>query len=258
MIGPAAVAACVLVPACAGAGTARPPVSLVASPAHVTLADRARQTIRVTNAGSEAVTVEVTRAGFALDLRGRPRIVPRRPGSGPAAPWLIFRPRRLALAAGGAASLTVLAKLPRPAQPGDHSALVLLTTRPRFRAGLAVRMRIGIVVVARAPGRIVRRLRLVGLSVRRVGHLRLVELTVVNQGNTKETLTSQCLAISLRRDGRRLALLRPVVRDLLPRTRGVVEFRYRGGARGRLIARIEPSGRSPCLESLRRTQRISL
>jgi hypothetical protein len=258
VIAPAAVAACLLVPACAGAGTTRPPVSLVASPAHVTLADRSRQTIRITNAGTEAVAVDVTRAGFALDLRGRPRIVPRRLGAQAAAPWLVFRPRQLALRPGGIMSLTVLAKLPRPVQPGDHSALVLLTTRPRPRAGLAVRMRIGIVVVARAPGRIVRRLRLLGLSVRRPGRVRLLQLTVANRGNVTETLSPPCLAVSLLHGGRRLAILRPAGRDLLPRSQGIFELRYRGRFRGSATARVVPSGRVPCGAGLRRSFRIRL
>ena len=71
-----AFAACLLAPAFAGAGTALPPVSLIASPSRVSLAGAARQTIQVTNSGRATVVADVARAGFALDLRGRPRIVP--------------------------------------------------------------------------------------------------------------------------------------------------------------------------------------
>jgi hypothetical protein len=253
----AAVAACVLVPACAGTSTARPPVSLVASPAHVTLSGQERQTIRVMNTGRDAVVVDLNRAGFALDLRGRPRVVPGRTGAG-VATWLVFRPRTLRIPPGGEVSLTVLAKLPRLAEPGDHSGLLLVTTRPNPAARLAVRMRIGVVVSVRAPGRIVHRLRPVGLRVRRVGRARLLDLTVANMGNVTESLAPRCLAVTLHRVGRRLATLRPAKRDLLPRSRGILELRYRGPARGPVVARVQPSGRAPCGSGLRRAFRIRL
>ena len=92
--------ALMLVPASAGASTARPPVALTASPAHVALAGSGRTTVRVRNAGTSQVVVDVTRAGFALDLRGRPRIVGRDAVARSAADWLSFRPRSVVLEAG--------------------------------------------------------------------------------------------------------------------------------------------------------------
>jgi hypothetical protein len=260
VIVPVAVSACVLLPICAGARPARPAVSLVASPAHVALAGRARQTIRVTNSGSEAVVVDVGRAGFALDLRGRPRIRPRRPGPRFVASWLTVRPRRLALRPRGTASLTISSRLPPRAQPGDHSALVLLTTRPRLRGGLTVRMRLGIVVAVRAPGRIVHHLELLALRVRRAGRSHLLDLRFANRGNVTEALSLDCLGVSLHRGVRGLARLRPVGgrRDVLPRSRGIVEIRYRGPVRGWVRARVEPFGRRPCGRGLRGTFRIRL
>ena len=67
--------------------------------------------------------------------------------------WLTVRPSRIGLAPGASASITVAARVPRRAEPGDHDALVLLTTRPRDAGGVAVRMRVGVVVVGarRAP-----------------------------------------------------------------------------------------------------------
>src|SRR5262249_13969260 len=64
-----------VVAASAGATRARPPIGLTASPAHVVLRGSGTTTVRVTNPGKRAVVVDVDRAGFALDLRGRPRIV---------------------------------------------------------------------------------------------------------------------------------------------------------------------------------------
>src|SRR5581483_4359423 len=105
-----------------------------------------------------------SRAGFALSLRGRPRIARAR-GARSAAPWLKLRPSRFVLPAHTSATVVVSARIPRRAEPGDHDALVLLTTRPRAGARVAVRMRLGVLVVVRAPGRIVRRLELGRLRV---------------------------------------------------------------------------------------------
>lgn len=253
-----AITACALAPASAGASVVRPPVSLVASPSHVTLVGKARETIRVSNSGTEAVVVDVTRAGFALDLRGRPRIAARRGGPRPAAPWLRARPARLAIPPGAVAELTVSSVPPVRAEPGDHSALVLLTTRPHPRRALAVRMRLGVVVVVRVPGRIVHRLVPLSLHVRRAGRLRVFELLVTNKGNVTEVLDRGCVIVTLRRRGQVLARLRPPGRQLLPRTSGLVEARYAGRVRGRLVARVEFAARKPCLRARGRAFSIRL
>ena len=149
-------AALVLVPASAGAGTARPPLALTATPAHVSIAGSGRATVRVANPGRAPLVVDAARAGFSLDLRGRPRIVPRQGRA--AASWLSVKPGRFLLPPGGRRALTITSRLPARIEPGDHDALVLLTTHPRRKAGVAVRLRVGVVVVVRAPGRVVRRL----------------------------------------------------------------------------------------------------
>ncbi len=226
----------VLVPAAAGTSTTRPPVALTASPVHVALAGSGQSTIRVTNTGSLPVLVDVARAGFSLDLRGRPRISPSG-GARAAGAWLTVRPRRLALGAGASSRLSVTSRVPRRAEPGDHDALVLLTTRPQHGLGLPVRMRIGVVVVVRAPGRIVRRLELRDLRVRRVGRGRTLELLVVNRGNITETLVRSRVVVVLHRRGLVPARLRPVARGLRPRTSGIVQFSYGGRLRGWVTAR---------------------
>jgi antitoxin (DNA-binding transcriptional repressor) of toxin-antitoxin stability system len=197
----------------------------------------------VTNAGRRRVVVDVRRAGFALDLRGRPKVVRLSPGR--RVPRLVFRPRSFALAPGASAAIRIASAVPRRAEPGDHAALVLVTTRRRRGGAVAVRMRLGVVVVVRVPGRAVRRLVPLRLHVRRVRGLRLLDLLVANRGNVSERIGAACLLVDLLRRGRPVARLLPEPRELLPRTRGIAQLRYRGRARGAVLARVRvsPSGR---------------
>ena len=245
-----------LAPATVGASAVRAPVSLVASPARVAIAGSGRATIQIRNSGTRRVELIVRRAGFALDLRGRPRIV-RRGRIGGAGSWLTVRPRRLALAPGTTASLTISSNVPRRARPGDHNALVLLTSRPIRGARLAVRMRLGVVVVVRAPGRTTRRLELRRLRTRRVGSARILELLVANRGSVTEILQRERLTMILRRGRRIVARLEPAARELLPRTSGLVQARYRGRVRGRITAVVELSY-GPGLGAVRRAFHLRL
>jgi len=223
------------VPASAGARAARPPVSLVASPAHVALTGTARRVVTVTSSGSEPVRVDVGRARYALDMRGRPRVLAAR------ASWLRVRPRRLTLAPGQKASFVVVSAPPRRAEPGDHSELLLLTTRPVRTAALSVRMRLGVVVVVRVGGRVVRRLAVLGIRVRPAR----LELLVANRGNVRERIARRCVTVTVRRRGRLLARLHPKPRLLLPRTRGFLEVPFLR-RRGRLRVGVALSIGPPC------------
>ena len=247
-----ALTALVLVPASAGAGTTRPPLGLTATPARVALAGSVETAVRVMNPGSTSIVVDVARAGFALDLRGRPRVVARTGGRA-AASWLTVRPGRFVLRPRASRSVTIASRLPRRVEPGDHDALVLLTTRPRYSGGVAVRMRIGIVVVVRAPGPVFRRLAVGPLRVRRAAGARVLELFVVNRGNVTETLERGRVRMVLRgRSG--TVRLRPEPRDLRPRTGGLVQAAYRGRLRGWVTAHVEvapPSGARPVRRSFR-------
>jgi hypothetical protein len=224
MIAVAALVAALLAPASAGVSSPRPQASLAVSPPRVALVGKASSTISVTNRGAESLVVDVGRAGFALDLRGRPRIVRR-----PAAAWLTMRPSRLLLAPGATAPLRVSAVPTRRAEPGDHDALVLLTARAPHRTRVAVRMRIGVLVEVRVPGRIVHRLVLRRLSVLRAG---VLELEIANRGNVTEPLGR--IRMSIR--GRRMRI---DPRDLLPRTRGIVQLRYGRAIHGRATVTVQ-------------------
>ena len=221
----------------AGAGAARGPLELTAVPARVTLAGTKPEIVRVTNSGAKPVVVDVSKAGFALSLRGRPRIVRVR-GNRSAAPWLKLQPTHLALPARTSASLFVAARLPRNAEPGDHDAVVLLTTRPFAGARVALRVRLGVVVEVRAPGTVVRRLELRSVRALRRGRRRVLELRLANRGNVTETLAKVRVTVSRPRTGRRLATLVAPRRDLRPHTQGIVELRLRRRVRGAARVRV--------------------
>jgi hypothetical protein len=240
----------------AGAGPARKPVALAAVPARVVLTGSARAAVRVTNSGTKRVVVDVSRAGFALTLRGSPRIVRGR-GVRSAAAWLKLRPARLALPARASASLLVSARLPLNAEPGDHDALVLLTTRPSPGVRVAVRVRLGVIVVVRAPGKVVRRLELRGLRVARRGVRRMLELRLANRGNVTETLPRVHVAISRARTRRWLATLVAARRAVRPHTQGILEFGLRRRLRGAVRAKVVIPA-VPGRVAIRRTYTIRL
>ncbi len=216
-------------------------IGLSASPLRLTLKGASAAAITVRNPGRRTLLVDVSRAGFARSLRGKPRVRP----AGHAA-WLRLRPRRIRIAPGGKAVLHVRAAQPRRAGPGDHPALVLLTTRPLGLHHVRVRMRVGVIVDLHVRGRIVRRLDPRALEVRRGGEERLLQLRLVNRGNVTERLGGNRLRLALLRDGRTLATLRPRRRELLPHSAGLAVFVYRGPVRGTVLARVEvrPPGRS--------------
>jgi hypothetical protein len=229
-----------LASASAGASVyARPPVALTASPAHVELMGSGHTTVRVRNSGTSRAVLDVQRAGFALDLRGRPRIVGRNGGRRSATTWLSFRPRSLALGAGASGAVTITSSVPSRAEPGDHDALVLFTSRRRGRDGLAVRVRMGVVVVVRAPGTVVRRLELRGLRAAGSGRERALELVIANRGNVTESFARGRAVVLVDRGGRRLARLVGEPRSLRPGTRGVLRFPAPRRLSGRVVARVD-------------------
>src|SRR5204862_3464679 len=126
---------------------------------------------------------------FTLGPRGRPHVLDgasaRRVAS-----WLRVRPRRIALAPGAVADLVLVAAPSRAATPGDHAALVLLTTRAPPGIAVPVRLRVGVTVVVRVPGRIVHRLGLRSLRVRGAGRQPVFRVVVANRGNVVEWLRS--------------------------------------------------------------------
>jgi hypothetical protein len=215
--------------------------ALSVSPVHIRLSRAVSRTITIMNTGNASASVGVRPASFALDLRGRPMVARGREA---AVGWLRLQPSRVALAPGGTAAVTISSVVPPGALPGDHAAIVLLTTQPAHAAGVAIRVRIGVVVFVRVGGRIVHRLKLGTLSVRR----HVLELVVANRGNVVER---EHVKITLLQRGHVLARLQSVGRTLLPHSRGTERFRCPGRLRGRMTARI-------ALGALRQSFRISV
>ena len=226
-------------------------IGLSASPLRLTMRGKSASVITVRNPSRRALRVDVSRAGFSRSLRGKPRV---RPARG-AATWLHLHPQRFRLAPGAKTTLHLAAVPARRAAPGDHPALVLLTTRPLGVKHVRVRLRVGVVVDLRIRGRILRRLEARALTVRRRGTLRLLDLRLVNRGNVTERLPGDGLRVSLLRNGRKLATLRPRSRELLPHSPGIAVFAYRGQVRGAVVARVEL--RRP-VQGARRSFRVRL
>ena len=234
----AAIAALALVAAGApnGTGRERPLASLSASPTRIALSGSGRASVTLTNYGATRAQVSVGRGSFTLDLRGRPAI--GRPGLRSAQSWLTLRPSALSIAPGGKAELEVAARVPARARPGDHHALLLLVTRPSRVGGVGVRMRLGVRVAVRAPGRVVRRVAVRDLRVRRTGRVRPLDVTVENLGDLIETKAVDVVLSSRGRVDR----VHAETREVLPRTRAILTARYVGPLRGRVAARVEVDG----------------
>lgn len=224
-----AAAAASIPGAAAGGG-----IGLSASPLRLTLRGASTSSVTVRNPSHRTLLVDVSRAGFTRSLRGKPQV---RTARG-AATWLRLRPRRLRLAPGAKAILHVGAVPSRGAAPGDHPALLLLTTRPLGVKHVRVRLRVGVVVDLRVRGPLVRRLDARALIVRRRGALRLLELRLVNRGNATERLPGDGLRLSLLGGHGKPETLRPQSRELLPHSAGIAVFAYGGRLRGAVVARV--------------------
>jgi hypothetical protein len=245
-----------LASASAGASRGRPPVALTASPAQVQISGAGRALVRVTNSGVDPVVVDVARAGFALDLRGRPRIVAARKSRRSAARWLSVRPRALGLPPRSTRSVKIESAPPSHAEPGDHDALVLLTTRRRVKGRVAVRMRVGVLVVVRIPGLVRHRLALRRVRVVGDGRPWTLGLMVANRGNVTESFSRARTVVTLYRAGRRIARLTTAPRHLRPGTTGVLQFRCWRRPHGSVRARVEVTSQSGA--AVRRTLRLRL
>jgi hypothetical protein len=191
-----------------------PPVSLSVSPARIAVTAPASRTITLRNTGAQDVVVEVTRraAGESAAFKS----------------WVHVAPQRQRIPAGRIARFTLRVRRNPTATPGDHASVVLLTTSRPQAEGIGVRLRLGVRLMVRVPGRLVRRIDIGRLRLRR----RTMIVWVVNRGNLVVPLAEQASA-TLRRRGHFVALLRPRAPALLlPRGRLALAFPYPRRLRG--------------------------
>jgi hypothetical protein len=190
-------------------------LALAVSPAHVTLVAPASRAVDVRNTGSLGATIDV---------------------KSPAAQWVQIRPKRLVLRAGSHGLLTVRARADARARPGDHELVLLLLARPMQTTRIAVRLRLGLRVRVRLPGKLRRRIALLGLQVRRERHGRTFLISLANAGNVTEQLRGQ-LKLALVHSGRLVSrLCYRGNRELFPGAQAVVALPYSGRARGLVTA----------------------
>ena len=206
-----------------------PPAALAVSPVRVELAGAGSATIRLSSSRGAPTVVDGARAGFAIDVNGRPRVAPLRDRG----VQVLVRPASFVLAPRSAATATIQVRVGPRASPGDHPSLVVFATRPRRSGGVGVRLRVGVVVVVRVPGAIVHRLRLAGVDLVR----RTLIIGVRNLGNVVERLDAASLRVRLLRGGRPVRRVPIPGRELLPGGRAVIRVAAPPG-RGRVVVEL--------------------
>lgn len=197
-----------------------PPAALAVSPARLALRADGSAAVEIRNAGNTAAIVFAAVAGYAVDAAGRPHEI-----AGGDRVRLLVRPRAVSLAADGTAHVVVSAKAARGARPGDHAELLVLATRPVAAGGVGIRLRIGVPVVVRVAGEVVRRVVVERVSVRASRGGDILGVVLRNRGNVVEQLTPATFALRLMRAGRAVARIRVPRRELLPGARAVLRLR---------------------------------
>ena len=218
-------------------------VTVSVAPSRVVLDGASQTAVSVTNSGSARTTIDVRIGNYVILADGRVRIDPKLPPGRSAKHWLTVSPRRVDLAPGETAEVTVTSRPPRSAAPGDHHALLLLSSVPRSSSRVAIRTRVGVTTLVRVGGPVLRQLRPLGLSVKTARNARFVRFAVENRGNVNERFVSARTTLVLRQAGKVVATLHAGTRSILPGTRGDLVFVYRGKVRGDVtaVARVRPA-----------------
>jgi P pilus assembly chaperone PapD len=200
------------------------PVALSVSPARIAVRAPASRTIRLRNSGLEDVIVEVTRRAVGE--------------SGAFKSWVHVVPARQSIRAGSTATFTLRVGRSATATPGDHAAVVFMTTHRAGAAGVSIRLRVGVRLLVRVPGRLVRRIEFGRLRVKG----RRIVVPVANRGNVVVSLAPRVTATLLRR-GRHVARLRARAPSLLlPGGRVSLVFPYARRFRGVFSAELRVGG----------------
>jgi hypothetical protein len=196
------------------------------------------RTLTLTNTGGITTKYFMSIGNFDVDTDGAVRIDPALTPSRSAKRWLRVEPENVTLKVGQSTKVRVRAVPSRLALPGDHGAIVLFVTDVARTGQARFRGRIGVPMIVRVRGQLVRKVSIGRIAVRKSGRSRVVALRVVNAGNVSERFTRQRISIEVRRGGRTIARLGARTRLFLPGTSGVISARYGGPVRGKVTIRV--------------------
>jgi hypothetical protein len=220
-------------------------IGVSVAPSRLMLAGSDAQTLTVRNAGDRTALVGVRVAAFGMTPDGRVVVDPPGDPSRSARTWVTVSPASALLEPGGAVTLRVVSRVPRLAMPGDHRALVLLSTEPPGGTPGRVRVRtqVGVGTVVRVAGVLRRDLRVPRPAAGRAGGRRAVRVRVENRGNVYERFDRGRITVRLVRGRRTVAVLTSRARGVLPgavaRVTLPVPARVRGPVRA--IATVRPA-----------------
>jgi hypothetical protein len=249
----------------AGSGSTPRGLSLGVNPTRLVLTGRASGAFELTNPTARELVVSVSTVDFAINANGKvvsPRAVPSRS----ARSWLTVSPGTLTIAPRATATVRVSSHPTAKASPGDHHALVTVTTAPSGSGLVRTRTQIGLPILVRVNGPLVRRLQIVSLRIERSRTRRTLELVVRNDGNINERLLRRTVTVQLRRGGRTLRTLVAPARSILPGGRAVYSLPVPQRLSGPVTAvvGVRPASaavagpQAPALAGLSRTFRLNL
>jgi hypothetical protein len=226
------------------AGAGGPALSISASPFSLHLQGAASGSIHVTNPGAQAVAVSVTTGDLAVSTAGTVTVDPKHKPKLSARSWLGVTPQRLQLAPGASADVTVVTHPPANASPGDHYALVLLTSVPPHGVQVGVSTRIGVSVVDTVTGGKAPPPAIHAPKVVTHGKKRMLRLQIANRGDVVQRFAHGQISIEIRQGARRVARLVGPGRVLLPHSTGLVTFTYPKKLHGRRYLLVVHAGRT--------------
>jgi hypothetical protein len=191
----------------------------------------------LTNTGSREARYDISVGNYDISRDGQVTIDPPLTPGRSAKRWLTVTPRRVVLRSGESATLAVHATPSRVASPGDHHALVLILGSESREGTVRFRARIGVPMIVRVAGPLVRRLRVTRVTAVRSGRSRVIRVAVSNLGNVNERFTPQRGSFEILQRRRVVARLGVLTRSFLPGTSGFLVARYSGRVQGPVTIR---------------------
>ena len=231
---------------CAVLGTALAAVAVAASsawgisvsvaPSHLVIPAGQTQDLTISNPGSDPVTFDLSTGNYVLSANGQVQIDPKQPPARSAKDWIRLSPSTVTIDGQQSATIHVATKRVSSAAPGDHQALVFITSRATSTPGsVGVQTRLGIGVVVRVPGTLIRRLRVNKPTVATRGGVRVLQVRITNAGNINERFEKGQVRVTLRTGAAKTVLIAKP-QNVLPGTYGIFSLPYRGKLTGTVKA----------------------